>query len=994
MKKYPVLITLFLLSLSACWSAPNPSLLEPETPVISNPAGYTGLQDETLEFNLTATSNSKKPRAAVAVKSQNLNTSSLRMQSDFIDVPILKARVIAVKKGKVIRPGQVATTTELTAIFDWSSDTPLTGSVTLNGYHPPEYTGAWSYSSVPETGQINTTKTNQNAPGFTGNTFKSKQPGRYECVYASWNLSSGPFQYVQDQPVKLCKQPVKTDYRVTLTGPRAPKVGFVTEYEIKTSQSILSAGVLNPVLKIFVPEHTTFQGIRWGTYGGGNPFSIQCNPETPAARVILCTGSSVSFAVFTLLVRPSQALAETFRVELSSDIAERNPADNVASLTVQPFFDNTTTDLQVTGNVLTSSSVFVEDSLEQIVTVKNLGPGVAANAFVIAYQSGQAWGSILPELPAVPVGCVFENSTQIKCPLPALAVGEEFSLTVPIRAKAVTTTGNKLTGYVQYQFDTNTSNNFLTNPNGVIVARDPQKEHALEVKLTAPGNAIEGQTHTSTVIVTNHGPNIATSRTLRFSPASLIPVTAPAGCVDDDYSGEILCDLTGMAANTSRTFTFSGTALYQQWVWNLNVSASLTESGNDLNTFTQHAYQYLYVQRDPNTVHSLEVGVTGVQSEYFVGDAVNASITVKNFGPSASPPREVGIFENGLTLNVPAGCNNEGWRIACPIPALAVGATWTQTLTGTATTQTPNGSLEVNLPGHELETYNHATSVYKSFQVRGYVGLFSAAFTPAPASRFNINEAQTFTVVITNSGLYTSVPDILKIDMQTPEGPHMTGATFTGLSGCDPILDNPYGRVDFCPVPAIPVGGSWSFSYTLATPNIAYFRTRAETIGDNERTGTIAYHEFLTQNGLPLTLAWNPDHPLPSSPPGFAFGQSYPFAVNVTNPNTTSKSFSLEVSIPEGGYTFSLGAPNSCSVTTNPATFDPGDYIDRVATCPMTLAAGQTSSLFFSANFPDCNYDPPQSGANCGTTVRIAQVKSRLIGATATPLTKNVKVNQ
>jgi hypothetical protein len=429
MKKHPVLITLFLLALSACWSAPNPSLLEPETPVISNLVGYTGLQDEVLEFNLTPTSNSKKPRAAIAVKSQNLTASSFTAQSDFIDVPILKARVIAVKKGKVLRPGQVATTTELTAIFDWSSDTPLTGSVTLNGYHPPEYTGAWSYSSTPETGQINTTKTNQNAPGFTGNTFKSKQPGRYECVYASWNLSSGPFQYVQDQPVKLCKQPVKTDYRVTLTGPRAPRVGFVTEYEIKTSQLIQSAGVLNPVLKIFVPEHASFQGIRWGTYGGGNPFSIQCNPETPAARVIVCTGSSVSFAVFTLLVRPSQALAETFRVELSSDIAERNPSDNVASLTVQPFFENTTTDLQVTGNVLTSSSVFVEDSLEQIVTVKNLGPGVAANAFVIAYQSGQAWGSILPELPAVPVGCVFENSTQVKCPLPALAVGEEFSLT-------------------------------------------------------------------------------------------------------------------------------------------------------------------------------------------------------------------------------------------------------------------------------------------------------------------------------------------------------------------------------------------------------------------------------------------------------------------------------------------------------------------------------------------------------------------------------------
>jgi hypothetical protein len=116
--------------------------------------------------------------------------------------------------------------------------------------------------------------------------------------------------------------------------------------------------------------------------------------------------------------------------------------------------------------------------------------------------------------------------------------------------------------------------------------------------------------------------------------------------------------------------------------------------------------------------------------------------------------------------------------------------------------------------------------------------------------------------------------------------------------------------------------------------------------------------------------------------------------VNATNPNTTSKSFSLEVSIPQSGYFFSLGAPNSCSVTTNPATFDPGDDIDRIATCPLTLAAGQTSSIFFSANFPDCEFGPPSDGANCGTTVRIAQVKARVIGATATPLSKNVKVNQ
>jgi hypothetical protein len=993
MKKSLSLITIFLLAFTACWSN-TPTVLESVVPVVSNIDGYTGLQDEILEFNLSPTANSKKRSSRFAVASQNLQTSSLRVQSDFIDVPILKARVIAVRKGKVLRPGQVATTTELTAIFDWSSDTPLTGSVTLNGYHPPEYSGAWSYSSVPETGQINTTKTNQNAPGFTGNTFKSKQPGRYECVFASWNLSSGPFQYVQDQPVKLCKQPVKADYRVTLTGPRAPRVGFVSEYEVKTSQSILSAGVLNPVLKIFVPEHATFQGIRWGTYGGGNPFSIQCNPETPAARVIVCTGSSVSFAVFMLLVRHTQALAETFRVELSSDIAERNPADNVASLTVQPFLENTTTDLQVTGNVLTSSSVFIDDSLEQIVTVKNLGPGVAVNAFVLAYLSGQAWGSILPELPAVPLGCVFENSTQIKCPLPVLAVGEEFSLTVPIRAKTATTIGNKLTGYVQYQFDTNTGNNFLTNPDGVVVARDPFKEHALQVSLNAPDSATENQAHTSSVTVTNHGPNATTSRSLVFSPPSLIPVlVAPAGCELDQASDSILCDLSGMPANTSRTFAFTGRASYQMYA-SSQVRVSLTLSGNDLNSFAQSGYKYVYVRRDPNTVHSLDVAISGLNADYLIGDPISFTTTVTNKGPSASPARMLRIHHYGFQLAVPAGCDDDGYNYECPIPPLAVNASVTQSWSGTASTRTNSAGVQAQLDYNELETFDYNVSPNKSFQVRGQVGNLTTAFTPSPPSSFDIATAQSFTVVVTNNGLFSSVPDSLGILLNRPGYLPLMGLTTSGLQGCDLTISSDDTRRWACAIPPIAPGSSWSFSFTVNDTQTGRFKLEAMPNGDNDQSGLIAYHEVNTTNGLPLALEWKPGFELPSSPPGFVLGQSHPFAVSVSNPNPVSKSFSLEVNIGGTNYDFTLGAPFTCSNTTVPLDHDPGDDVDHIATCSLTLAAGQTSSLFFSANFPDCDYDPPQEGTNCRSTVQISQIKARLIGATATPLAKNVKVNQ
>jgi hypothetical protein len=1009
MNKFVALTIIFLSALTACWSNP-PTTLEPVVPVVSN--GYTGLKDQTFEFNLSPTANSKKPRPANADKIKTLNASSLRAtqarqvlvlgqeaQGDFLDVPVLKARVIAVQKGKVLRPGQVATTTELTAIFDWSSDTPLTGSITLSGYHLPEYAGASVYSSASQTGPITTTKTNQRAPGFTGNAFRYKIPGKFDCVDATWNLASGPFVYRQDQPLRMCKQPVKTDLRVTLTGPRAPKVGFASEYEIKASQLILSAGALNPKLKIFMPDHFSFQRIHWGTISGANPFSVQCDPETPEARVVVCTGSSVVNAIFTLVVRPTNALAETFRVVLSSDTPERNPSDDTASLTVLPVIENTATDLRVTSNTITSSSVFLEDQFEQIVTIKNFGPGVAASARASFSRNGYDHYSILVNLPDASsplMNC--ETRVQnlfMECDLPALNVGEEITVRVPWLANRITTNGgDQVDAGVQYAQDTDNTNNFNRTTAHVQVARDPLKEHALEVSMNAPSNVIEGQTHTSSVTVTNHGPNAATSRTLIFTPAFLIPVTAPAGCTKDLESDEILCPLTGMAANTSRTFSFSGTAQYQQYA-NAEVEVYVTQSGNDLELHPQDQNRYVYVERDPSTLHALEVSMTGLQAEYFVNDAVNLTLSVTNHGPSISPPRALSISKELINLNTPAGCDDQSGDIECEIPSLPVGATWTRAVTGSASTQGTNGYFNANLNWHELDSNNYPSSVYETFAVRGFVGTLSASFTPVPPSSVDISSPQTFTVVITNTGQYTSVDGALNIIIDRPDGTPFGAVTSSIQTACaGPPF--PTGNINrFCGFGPIAPGSSYPFSFTVSTSTVGRLRVRASLIGGgNEYTGNIAYHEYVTQNGLPLTLEWSTINPLPSSPPGFAYGSSYPFAVNITNPNTSSKSFSLEVSIPQSGYTFSLGAPSSCSVTTNPVTFDPGDEITRIATCPITLAAGQTSSVFFSANFPACDYNPPQDGANCGSTVRHADVKARVIGATATPLSKRVKVNQ
>jgi hypothetical protein len=858
MKKSLVLITIFLIALSACWSAPRSSLLEPE----ANPAGYTGLKDETFEFNLSPSNNSKKPRTAVAGQSKP-QTSSLRTQADFIDIPVLKARVIAAKKNKSYGPGRLSTNTELTAMFTWSGDTPLTGSVTLSGFHPPAFTGDPDLSSEPQTGSISTSKTNQNAAGFTGNAFRHKIPGLFECVFASWHLSSGPFQYVQDQPLKLCKQRTRTDLKVTMTGPRAPKVGFASEFEFRTDHKLLSKylqidPLLKPQLRMFIPDGFTYQSVRWATLAGGSPFHILCLPETPAARVVLCNGNAVPRAVITLVVRPSSTIAETFRAELTSEMLETNPADNITGLTVVPVIESTAADLRVIGHSVSSSIVFVEDQFEQVVTIKNAGPGLAANAQVTftrqyldrrfirpLFETASSSGPISSGQSSPLQNCFLSSPALLRCDLPALNALEE--VTVRVDWLAVTENparDDRLIAYIEYAQDTEFSNN-ASELRAVSVSRDPLKEHALELALNAPSTAIEGQTHTSSVTVTNHGPSAATSRTLVFSPAFLIPVTPPTGCSEDTASGNVFCDLTGMGANSSRTFVFSGTASFQQ-TYGLNVSAALTGSGNDLHTYPQEAYQYVYVERDPNTLHSLELAVGGVQSEYFVNDPVTAIASVTNHGPSSSPPRELSIFKEGLGLNIPAGCSDEGWRIMCPIPSLGVGATWTQTITGTASTRTPNANLEINVMGNELESYNHITSFYKSFPVRGFVGLLGASFTPAPASSVKVNMAQTFTVVVTNTGQFSSVPDMLRVQFDRPDGAPLGGIGTGGLSACDHILVTASQQVEFCAVPVIPVGGSWSFSYTVSDSSVGRFRTQAATIGSNDRTGNSAYHEINT----------------------------------------------------------------------------------------------------------------------------------------------------
>ena len=78
MRKSMFPCTIFVIALTACWGN-TPSLNEPTVPVVSN--GYTGLKDETFEFNLSP-ANTKRPRPAVADKGK-IQSSSPRLEECF-----------------------------------------------------------------------------------------------------------------------------------------------------------------------------------------------------------------------------------------------------------------------------------------------------------------------------------------------------------------------------------------------------------------------------------------------------------------------------------------------------------------------------------------------------------------------------------------------------------------------------------------------------------------------------------------------------------------------------------------------------------------------------------------------------------------------------------------------------------------------------------------------------------------------------------------------
>jgi hypothetical protein len=480
-----------------------------------------------------------------------------------------------------------------------------------------------------------------------------------------------------------------------------------------------------------------------------------------------------------------------------------------------------------------------------------------------------------------------------------------------------------------------------------------------------------------------------------FTPSALIPVlNVPIGCSKNLVSNVFTCDLTGMPSNTSRTFVFAGTAVYQQYA-SSEVRAEITSSGNDLGTHPQEGAQIVYVDRDQNQVHSLDISFDGINPDYFLNDPFSFTTTVENRGPSNAPARVLKIHHYGFSMTPPAGCSigDYGYNIVCPIPALTVGETFVKTWTGVLNQPTYAG-MDATLDFHPLETFNYNVSPSVSFRVRGQVGLLSTAFTPSPPASFDNANPQSFTAVVTNNAPFSSLPGQLGILFKRPDNLPLAGFTTGGLEACALTNGSDYTRRFECSIPVIAPGASWSFSFTANDPQAGRFSLEAVPTGPNDTSGQIAYHEINSTNGLPLTLAWKPGNTLPNSPPGFVFGQSHPFAVDITNPNTTSKSFTLEVRVTRGyaeDFDFTLGRPIGCSIAYYENNPDFNE--DGRATCSVILAAGQTSSLFFSANFPNCDPNSETAVNNCTSSVRITDVKARLIGANATPLTKRVLIN-
>jgi uncharacterized repeat protein (TIGR01451 family) len=311
-----------------------------------------------------------------------------------------------------------------------------------------------------------------------------------------------------------------------------------------------------------------------------------------------------------------------------TDVADPNNANN--AVTVSTSYVVPTANLAVT-NSDAPDPVNSGATITYTQTITNNGPDAAANATITeSIGSGVTFQSIVAPAGWSCTNPAIGGTGSINCSIASLANAGSASFTVVVNVTAVSgSVTNTISGSSDAS-DTVQANNSATAT--TTVTPPPSADLGI-TKTTPTTNAAPGAAVAYTIVVTNHGPDTATSVTMTDTlPATLLfqSIVSPAGysCTTPAIgnTGTVTCTGSSLANGATATFTLNVTS-----VSNANGSIANTASVSGTPSDPSSGNN---AQTSSFTAGSADLGLTG--SSGTNGGFVTYTFNLTNGGPSAA----------------------------------------------------------------------------------------------------------------------------------------------------------------------------------------------------------------------------------------------------------------------------------------------------------------------------------------------------------------------
>ena len=494
--------------------------------------------------------------------------------------------------------------------------------------------------------------------------------------------------------------------------------GAITNAGPDTATNVTFTANLHP--NLLFQSLTGPAGFTCGTPAVGANGPISCTIAS------LANGANIPFTLVaqvnpSLLSGPDGIVQQQFTI--GSNVADPTPANN--SLTVDTSYTTPDADISVT-NTDAPDPVAPGGTITYTQTITNNGPDAATNAtFTQSTPAGTTFQSFTA--PGWACGTPAVGGTgAITCTKASMAASEVGAFTLVVNV----TGGGTITSTVTGDSDTYDPDPLDNTATATTTSIAPTSADLSITKTTATTNAPAGSTFSYTIVMTNNGPDAATSVEMEdVLPASLLfrSITEPAGfdCVTPAVgaTGTITCTAASLANGASATFT-------------LVVEVAAT-SGPISNTATAES-----ATSDPNSGNSggtssgviagpaaadIEVTKTTTATQAVPGGTLNYTITVTNAGPSSATNVVVtDTLPAGLTLisaTPSQGTCNAVNPVSCNLGTILNGGSATITLSTqvTATSGTITNSASVTSTEGDTDTSSAAP-----------IPVGTAAVTPIP----------------------------------------------------------------------------------------------------------------------------------------------------------------------------------------------------------------------------------------------------------------------